>query len=85
MQIYINMKTAGSSNPSLAKTLYEIPDSVSTVRELLESLVEIEVELRRRSSVCRRLRRTKADFAKQSGNTVRNNMVSKIRMRFGKS
>lgn len=44
MQIYIKMKTAGSRKPALAKTPYEIPDSVSTVRELLKSLVEIEVE-----------------------------------------
>ena len=44
MQIYINMKTAGSRKPPLIKTLYEIPDSVSTVGELLKSLVEIEVE-----------------------------------------
>lgn len=44
MQIYINMKTAGSRKSPLEKTLYEIPDSVSTVGELLKSLVEIEVE-----------------------------------------
>lgn len=44
MQIYINMKTAGSRKAALAKTPYEIPDSVSSVRELLKSLVEIEVE-----------------------------------------
>ena len=44
MQIYINMKTAGSRKPALAKTPYEIPDSVSSVKELLESLVKIEVE-----------------------------------------
>ena len=44
MQIYINMKTAGSRKPSLAKILYEIPDSVSTVEEMLKSLVETEVE-----------------------------------------
>lgn len=44
MQIYINMKTAGSRKPALVKTLYEIPDSVSTVKGLLKSLVEIEVE-----------------------------------------
>lgn len=44
MQIYINMKTVGSRKSPLAKTLYEIPDSVSTVGELLKSLVEIEVE-----------------------------------------
>ena len=44
MQIYINMKTAGSRKPALAKTPYEIPDSVCSVKELLESLVEIEVE-----------------------------------------
>ena len=44
MQIYIKMKTAGSRRPALAKTLYEIPDSVSTVKELLASLVEVEVE-----------------------------------------
>ena len=44
MQIYINMKTAGSRRYPLAKTLYEIPDDVSTVEELLKNLVEIEVE-----------------------------------------
>lgn len=44
MQIYINMKTVGSRKSPLSKTLYEIPDSVSTVGELLKSLVEIEVE-----------------------------------------
>ena len=44
MQIYINMKTAGSRKPALVKTPYEVPDSVSTVKELLKSLVEIEVE-----------------------------------------
>ena len=44
MQIYINMKTAGSRKSPLIKTLYEIPDSVSSVGELLKSLVEIEVE-----------------------------------------
>ena len=44
MQIYINMKAAGSRKPALVKTPYEIPDSVSTVKELLKSLVEIEVE-----------------------------------------
>lgn len=44
MQIYINMKTAGSRKLALAKTPYEIPDSVSSVKELLESLVKIEVE-----------------------------------------
>ena len=44
MQIYINMKTVGSRKSPLAKTLYEIPDSVNTVGELLKSLVEIEVE-----------------------------------------
>lgn len=44
MQIYINMKTVGSRKSPMAKTLYEIPDSVSTVGELLKSLVEIEVE-----------------------------------------
>lgn len=44
MQIYINMKTAGSRRHPLAKILYEIPDDVSTVEELLKSLVEIEVE-----------------------------------------
>lgn len=44
MQIYINMKTVGSRKSPLAKTLYEIPDSVSTVGELLKSLVEMEVE-----------------------------------------
>lgn len=44
MQIYINMKTAGSRRPALQKTPYEIPDSVSSVKELLESLVKIEVE-----------------------------------------
>ena len=44
MQIYINMKTAGSRKRALTKTPYEIPDSVSTVKELLKSLVEIEVE-----------------------------------------
>ena len=43
MQIYINMKTAGSRKPALARTPYEIPDSVSSVKELLESLVKIEV------------------------------------------
>lgn len=44
MQIYINMKTAGSRKPALAKTPYEIPASVSSAKELLESLVNIEVE-----------------------------------------
>ena len=44
MQIYINMKTAGSRKPVLAKIPYEIPDTVSTVKELLISLVQIEVE-----------------------------------------
>lgn len=44
MKIYINMKTAGSRRPALEKTPYEIPDSVSSVKELLESLVKIEVE-----------------------------------------
>lgn len=44
MQICINMKTAGSRKPALVKTPYEIPDSVSSVKELLESLVKIEVE-----------------------------------------
>ena len=44
MQIYINMKIAGARKPALAKTPYEIPDSVSSVKELLESLVKIEVE-----------------------------------------
>lgn len=44
MQIYINMKTVGSRKSPMAKTLYEIPDSVSTVGELLKSLVAIEVE-----------------------------------------
>lgn len=44
MQIYINMKTAGSRKPALVKTPYEIPDSVGSVKELLESLVKIEVE-----------------------------------------
>ena len=44
MRIYINMKTAGSRKPALVKTPYEIPDSVSSVKELLESLVKIEVE-----------------------------------------
>lgn len=44
MQIYINMKTAGKRKPALEKTPYEIPDSVSTVKELLKSLVETEVE-----------------------------------------
>ena len=44
MQIYINMKAAGSRRPVLTKMPYEIPDSVSSVRELLESLVKIEVE-----------------------------------------
>ena len=44
MQIYINMKTAGSRKRVLVKTPYEIPDSVNTVKELLKSLVEIEVE-----------------------------------------
>ena len=50
MQIYINMKTAGSRKPALAKTPYEIPDSVCSVKELLESLVEIEVERYNRKS-----------------------------------
>lgn len=44
MQIYINMKTAGSRKPALIKTPYEVPDSISTVNELLKSLVEIELE-----------------------------------------
>lgn len=44
MQIYINMKTVGSRKAALAKTPYEIPDCVSSVKELLESLVKIEVE-----------------------------------------
>ena len=44
MQIYINMKAAGSRRPVLTKMPYEIPDSVSSVKELLESLVKIEVE-----------------------------------------
>ena len=44
MQIYINVKTAGGRKPPLVKTPYEIPNSVSTVRELIKSLVEIEVE-----------------------------------------
>ena len=44
MRIYINMKTAGSRKLALVKTPYEIPDSVSSVKELLESLVKIEVE-----------------------------------------
>ena len=44
MQIYIKMKTAGSRKPALVKASYEIPDSVSTVKELLKSLVEIEAE-----------------------------------------
>ena len=44
MQIYINMKAAGSRRPALAKIPYEIPDSVSSVKELLTSLVKTEVE-----------------------------------------
>lgn len=44
MQIYINMKTAGSRRLVLAKIPYEIPDTVSSVRELITSLVQIEVE-----------------------------------------
>ena len=44
MQIYINMKTTGSRKPPLVKTPYEIPDSVSSVKEFLRSLVKIEVE-----------------------------------------
>ena len=44
MQSYINMKTAGSRKPVFAKIPYEIPDTVSSARELITSLVQIEVE-----------------------------------------
>ncbi len=44
MQIYIKMKTAGKRRPVLNAVPREIPDTVSTLRELLTELVRTEAE-----------------------------------------
>lgn len=44
MNIFIQMKAAGRRKPVIDHVPYEIPDSVSTLRELLTALVQIEVE-----------------------------------------
>lgn len=43
MKIFIRMKSAGKRRPVLDDMLYEIPDTVSTLRELLTALVQTEV------------------------------------------
>ena len=44
MKIYIQMKAAGKRKPVLQHVPYELPEHVSTLRELLKELVRIEVE-----------------------------------------
>jgi hypothetical protein len=44
MRIYINMKQAGSRRNVLAARLYEIPEGLSSLKELLDVLVRNEVQ-----------------------------------------
>lgn len=44
MKIYIQIKAAGKRRPVLERVPYELPDSVSTLRELLTDLVRQEVK-----------------------------------------
>lgn len=44
MKIYIRIKAAGKRRPVLDNVLYELPDTISTLRELLTELVRQEVE-----------------------------------------
>ena len=44
MKILIQMKAAGRRRPVLEDVPYELPDQISTLRELLTALVEIEVK-----------------------------------------
>lgn len=44
MKIYISTKAAGRRRSLAAHILYEIPEGVTTLRELLTELVRIEVE-----------------------------------------
>lgn len=44
MQIFVMVKAAGKRRPILEKVTYEIPDTVSTLKDLLTELVRIEVE-----------------------------------------
>lgn len=44
MQIFINKKTLGRKQKALAPAAYEIADNISTLKELLTQLVQIEVK-----------------------------------------
>ena len=44
MEIYIQMKAAGKRRPVLDHIPYELPEHISTLREVLTELVRIEVE-----------------------------------------
>lgn len=44
MKIFIQMKSAGRRKPMIDDVPYELPDSVSTLRDLLTALVRIEAE-----------------------------------------
>lgn len=44
MKIFIRMKSAGKRRPLLENVPYEIPEGITTLRELLTALVQIEVE-----------------------------------------
>lgn len=44
MKVYIYVKAVGKRRPILEKVPYEIPNTVSTLKDLLTELVRIEVE-----------------------------------------
>jgi len=44
MNIYINLKAIGKRRPALEKTPYVLPDGITTLRQLIETIVRQEVD-----------------------------------------
>jgi hypothetical protein len=44
MQVFVNLKSIGKRKPTLEKRPYFLPDSITTLLDLLTSVVEIEVQ-----------------------------------------
>jgi len=44
MRIYINLKSAGKRRPCLEKSLYVLPDGISSLRQLIEAIVLQETD-----------------------------------------
>ena len=44
MQVYIKLKTIGKRRPALDDVPYTLPDGITTLRQLIETIVRLEVE-----------------------------------------